>query len=116
MEYRLFGGLTQMARKQQAEQWAEHRRQCAEEERRQRVMVITEFDAGDLRKNMPNLSPERSSARTPKHPKILLDFLPPPIHDELEYLRAALEDVFLHVTLSTGASLRFAHDARCASV
>jgi hypothetical protein len=36
-----------MARKQQAEQWAEHRRQCAEEERRQRVMVITEFDAGD---------------------------------------------------------------------
>jgi hypothetical protein len=31
-------------------------------------------------------------------------------------LRAALEDVFLHVTLSTGASLRFAHDARCASV
>jgi hypothetical protein len=36
-----------MARKQLAEQWAEHRRQCAEEERRQCVMVITEFDAGD---------------------------------------------------------------------
>jgi len=103
-----------MARKQQAERWAEQRRQREEEDRQQRVMVITEFDAGDPRKNTPNLSPERS-ARTPKHPKILLDFLPP-IHDELEYLRAALEDVFLHVTLSTGASLRFAHDARCASV
>jgi len=36
-----------MARKQRAEQWAEHRRQHEEEERRQRVMVITEFDAGD---------------------------------------------------------------------
>jgi hypothetical protein len=36
-----------MARKQQTEQWAEHQRQCAEEERRSRVMVITEFDAGD---------------------------------------------------------------------
>src|SRR5215813_11679174 len=36
-----------MARKQLSEQWAEHRRQCEEEERRQRVMVITEFDAGD---------------------------------------------------------------------
>jgi hypothetical protein len=34
-----------MARKQRAEQWAEQRRQCAEEERRQRVMVITEFGA-----------------------------------------------------------------------
>jgi hypothetical protein len=39
--------LIQMARKQQAERWAEHRRQHEEEERRQRVMVITEFDAGD---------------------------------------------------------------------
>jgi hypothetical protein len=36
-----------MAGKQRAEQWAEHRRQHEEEERRQRVMVITEFDAGD---------------------------------------------------------------------
>jgi hypothetical protein len=36
-----------MARKQRAEQWAEYRRQCEEEEQRQRVMVITEFDAGD---------------------------------------------------------------------
>jgi len=27
--------------------WAEYRRQRDEEERRQRVMVITEFDAGD---------------------------------------------------------------------
>ena len=36
-----------MARKQLAEQWAENRRQRAEEERRQRVTVITEFDAGD---------------------------------------------------------------------
>jgi len=36
-----------MARKQQAEQWAEHRRQREEEDRRHRVMVITEFDAGD---------------------------------------------------------------------
>jgi len=36
-----------MARKQRAEQWAEHRRQREEEDRRQRVMVITEFDAGD---------------------------------------------------------------------
>jgi hypothetical protein len=36
-----------MARKQQAEQWAERRRQRDEEERQSRVMVITEFDAGD---------------------------------------------------------------------
>ena len=42
-----FKGFVQMARKQLAEQWAEHRRQRDEEERRQRVMVITEFDAGD---------------------------------------------------------------------
>ena len=40
-------GLVQMARKQRAEQWAEHRRRCDEEERRQRVMVITEFGAED---------------------------------------------------------------------
>jgi hypothetical protein len=36
-----------MARKQLAEQWAEHRRQHEEEDRRQRVTVITEFDTGD---------------------------------------------------------------------
>jgi len=36
-----------MAKKQRAEQWAEHRRQCAEEERQRRVMVIAELDAGD---------------------------------------------------------------------
>jgi hypothetical protein len=36
-----------MAKKQRAEQWAEHRRQHEEEERQSRVMVITEFDAGD---------------------------------------------------------------------
>ena len=35
-----------MARKQLSGQWAEHRRQRDEEERRQRVMVITELDAG----------------------------------------------------------------------
>ena len=34
-------------KKQQAEQWAEHRRRRDEEERRQRVTVITDFDAGD---------------------------------------------------------------------
>ena len=42
----------QMAKKQRAaerwaEQWAEHRRNYEEEERRQRVMIITEFGAGD---------------------------------------------------------------------
>jgi hypothetical protein len=41
-----------MARKQRAaerraEQWGESRRRHDEEDRRQRVMVITEFDAGD---------------------------------------------------------------------
>ena len=29
------------------QQWAEHRRQRDEEDRRQRVTLITEFDAGD---------------------------------------------------------------------
>src|SRR5215831_7865878 len=50
--------FVQMARKQQAEQWAEHRRQCAEEERRQRVMVITEFDAGDPEATLHALADE----------------------------------------------------------
>jgi hypothetical protein len=36
-----------MARKQRAQQWADHRQQRDEEERRQRVMVITVFDAGE---------------------------------------------------------------------
>jgi hypothetical protein len=47
-----------MARKQQAEQWAECRRQREEEERRQRVMVITEFDAGDPEATMHALADE----------------------------------------------------------
>jgi len=47
-----------MARKQQAEQWAEHRRQRDEEERRQRVMVITEFDAGDPEATLHALADE----------------------------------------------------------
>jgi hypothetical protein len=43
-----------MARKQ----WAEHRRQHEEEERRDRVMVITEFDAGDPEATMHALAGE----------------------------------------------------------
>jgi len=39
-----------MARKQRAEQWAEHRRNA------QRVMVITEFDAGDSEATMHALA------------------------------------------------------------
>src|SRR5262249_61052614 len=42
------GGLMQMAKKQRTlERLAEHRRQREEEDRRQRVMAITEFDAGN---------------------------------------------------------------------
>jgi hypothetical protein len=37
----------QRAAERRAEQRTEYRRQYEEEERRQRVMVITEFDAGD---------------------------------------------------------------------
>jgi hypothetical protein len=37
----------QMARKQRAAHWAEHQRRRDEAERRQRVMVVTEFDAGN---------------------------------------------------------------------
>jgi hypothetical protein len=48
----------QMARKQRAEQWAERRRQRDEEERRQRVMVITEFDAGDPEATLHALADE----------------------------------------------------------
>ena len=47
-----------MARKQLAEQWAEHRRQRDEEDRQQRVMVITEFDAGDPEATMHALAAE----------------------------------------------------------
>src|SRR5215470_16034786 len=37
----------QSAAEQRVEQWVEHRRQHEEEDRRQRAMVIAEFDAGD---------------------------------------------------------------------
>jgi hypothetical protein len=47
-----------MARKHPAEQWAEHRRQREEEDRRQRVMVITEFDAGDPEATLHALADE----------------------------------------------------------
>ena len=51
-----------MARKRAAErwaeQWAEHRRRHDEEERRQRVMVITEFDAGNPEATMHALAAE----------------------------------------------------------
>jgi hypothetical protein len=45
-----------MARKQRAEQWAEFRRQRDEEERRQRVMVIAEFAAGNPEATMQALA------------------------------------------------------------
>jgi hypothetical protein len=48
----------QMAKKQQAEQWAEHRRRRDEAERRQRVMIIPEFDAGDPDATMHALADE----------------------------------------------------------
>jgi hypothetical protein len=51
-----------MAKKRQAErwaeQWAEHRRQREEEDRQQRVTVITEFDAGDPEATMHALAGE----------------------------------------------------------
>jgi len=47
-----------MARKQRAEQWAEHRRQRDEEDRRQRVMVIAELDAGDPEATMHAMATE----------------------------------------------------------
>src|SRR5262249_47476510 len=50
--------FVQMARKPQAEQWAECRRQHDEEERRERVLVITEFDAGDPEATMHALADE----------------------------------------------------------
>jgi hypothetical protein len=39
-------------------QWVEHRQQCDEEERQQRVMVITEFDAGDPEATLHALADE----------------------------------------------------------
>jgi hypothetical protein len=50
--------LVQMAKKQRAEQWAEHRRQREEEDRRQRVTLITEFDAGDPEATMHAMATE----------------------------------------------------------
>ena len=47
-----------MARKQRAERWAEHRRQRDEEERQSRVMVITEFAAGDPEATLHALADE----------------------------------------------------------
>ena len=47
-----------MARKQQAERWAEYRRQREEAERRQRVMVIAEFAAGNPEATMQALADE----------------------------------------------------------
>jgi hypothetical protein len=44
--------------KQRAEQWAEQRRQREEEEWQSRVMVITEFDAGDPEATMHALADE----------------------------------------------------------
>ena len=47
-----------MAKKQRAEQWAEHPRQRDKEERQCRVMIITEFDAGDPEATMHALATE----------------------------------------------------------
>ena len=47
-----------MAGKQRGEQWAEHRRRRAEDERQSRVMVITEFDAGDPEATLHALADE----------------------------------------------------------
>src|SRR5215469_4905291 len=47
-----------MARKHPAEQWAEQRLRRDEEERQSRVMVITEFDAGDPEATLHALADE----------------------------------------------------------
>jgi len=47
-----------MASKYPAEQRAEHRWQREEEDRRQRVMVITEFGAGEPHATLPALANE----------------------------------------------------------
>jgi hypothetical protein len=49
-----------MARKQLAGQRIEHRPQRKEEERQSRVMVITEFDAGDLEATLDALADDFS--------------------------------------------------------
>jgi hypothetical protein len=48
----------QRAAERRAERWAEHRRQYDEEERRQRVMVITEFASGDPEATMHAMATE----------------------------------------------------------
>ena len=48
----------QRAAERRAEQWAELCRQREEEDRRDRVMVITEFDAGDSEATMHALAGE----------------------------------------------------------
>ena len=48
----------QMARKQRAAHWAEHQRRPDEAERRQRVMVVTEFDAGNPEATMHAMATE----------------------------------------------------------
>jgi HAMP domain-containing protein len=48
----------QMVSKQLAKRWAESRHRREEEERRQRVMVITEFDAGDPEATMHAMAGE----------------------------------------------------------
>jgi hypothetical protein len=48
----------QRAAEQQVKRWAEYRRQRDEQERRQRVMVITEFGAGDPEATMHAMATE----------------------------------------------------------
>jgi len=50
---------------QRAEQWAEHRRQREEKNRRERVMVITEFDAGDFELGSDAYGPNVVEAELP---------------------------------------------------
>ena len=66
-----------MARKQRAEQCAEHRRQRDEEERRQRVIVITEFDAGDPPKEHAEFVAGTFIGAYTETPKNLVGFFAP---------------------------------------
>ena len=50
--------MAKRAAERRAEQWAEHRRQHEEEERRQRVMIIAELDAGDPEATLHALADE----------------------------------------------------------
>ena len=50
--------MAKRAAERRAEQWAESRRQREEEDRRQRVAVITEFDAGDPEATLHALADE----------------------------------------------------------